>query len=104
MTVGELLAGITSAELTEWMAFAELEPFGEERDDLRAAIVASTVAEVNRNPKKRKQPFTPQDFLPKFSREVPEMDEEGEEEEEEKRRAERLAAKWAAVVAAFGKK
>lgn len=101
--MGELLGGITSAELTEWMAFAELEPFGEERADLRAGIVASTVAEVNRNPKKRKQPFTPQDFLPTFKGGAgPDEKEEGEGEAQ--KRGERLAAKWAAVVAALGKK
>lgn len=99
MTVGELLSRVTSAELTEWIAFAELEPFGEERADLRAGIVASTVAEVNRNPKKRKQPFTPQDFLPKFGKERSD-----DVEDEEQKRSERLAAKWAGIVAAFGKK
>jgi len=64
MTVGELLDRISSRELSEWMAFFGLEPFGEERADLRAGIVASTVANVNRG--KGKRAFKPQEFMPQF--------------------------------------
>lgn len=48
------------------MAYAGLEPFGEERADLRAGIVASTVANTARDPKTQRDPFTPQEFMPKF--------------------------------------
>jgi hypothetical protein len=48
------------------MAYAGLEPFGEERADLRAGIVASTVANTARDPKVQRDPFTPQEFMPKF--------------------------------------
>ncbi len=51
------------------MAYAELEPFGEERADLRAGIVASTVANTARDPKTQRDPFTPQEFMPKFETE-----------------------------------
>ncbi|MHB9836848.1 phage tail assembly protein T [Paraburkholderia terrae] len=44
MTVRQLLANLDSAELSEWMAFNQIEPFGEARADLRAGIIASTVA------------------------------------------------------------
>jgi Protein of unknown function (DUF4035) len=50
------------------MAYASLEPFGEERADLRAGIIAMVIAEVNRDRTKRPQPFTPQDFMPQFDR------------------------------------
>lgn len=50
----------------EWLAYMKLEPIGEERADLRAGIIASTIANANRNPKKRSKPFTPKDFMPKF--------------------------------------
>lgn len=46
------------------MAYARLEPFGEERADLRAGIIASTVANVHRSRKQR--PMKPSDFMPKF--------------------------------------
>ncbi len=68
MPVGELLNRISSQELTEWMAYYALEPFGEERADLRAGIVASTVANTARDPKKRARPYRPQEFMPTFDR------------------------------------
>lgn len=68
MTVRELLARVDSRELSEWMAFATLEPLGDARGDLQAAIVASTVANTARNPKKRRRPFAPAEFIPDFDR------------------------------------
>ena len=59
---------MSSRELTEWMCYYEQEPWGEERADLRAGIIASTIANANRAPKKRKKPFTPTDFMPKMDR------------------------------------
>lgn len=59
--MGQLLAEISSAELTEWQAFYDLEPFGDIRADLRSGIVASTLANVMGDPKK---PTSPKDFMP----------------------------------------
>ena len=54
------LARISSRELSEWMAYYSLEPFGAVRGDLQAAIVASTVANsAGANTK-------PADFIPDF--------------------------------------
>lgn len=50
--------------LREWQEYAILEPFGEERADLRAAIVATVIANVFRGKKQR--PFKLSDFMPKF--------------------------------------
>lgn len=66
MTVRELLERTTSQELAEWMAYDRLDPFSEERADLRSGIIASIIANVNRDPKSTPQPFTAQDFMPKF--------------------------------------
>ena len=44
MTVAEMLGRISSTELSEWMAYYSLEPFGEERADLRNAILSSVCA------------------------------------------------------------
>jgi hypothetical protein len=63
-TVEELLARISSRELTEWMAYFAIDPFGEERADLRAGIVASTLVNVNRG--KRGKAAKPRDFMPSF--------------------------------------
>jgi hypothetical protein len=63
MTRGELLARMPSRELTDWMVYAAVEPFGEERADYRAALVASVIANVNRDANKHPQPFPVEDFL-----------------------------------------
>ena len=59
-----MLSEITSAQFAEWMAYSRVEPWGEERADLRAGIVASTIANVNRG--KDKKPYKPQQFMPDF--------------------------------------
>ncbi len=74
MAVGEvdvdaLLARLTSWQISEWMAFYAIEPFGEQRADLRAAIVAMVMANATRDEKKRREPFSIDDFMPKFDQE-----------------------------------
>lgn len=66
MTVKQLLHNISSQELTEWMVYYELEPFGEERADLRAGIISSTIANANRS--KNSRVYKPVDFIPKFDK------------------------------------
>ena len=46
MTVRQLLETMDAHELAEWMAYDKLEPFGEVRADIRAAIIAHTIASV----------------------------------------------------------
>lgn len=64
MTVRELLERMSSRELTEWMAYAQIEPFGEERGDIRQAITSSLIANANRDPKKQSKAYEPEDFMP----------------------------------------
>jgi len=59
--VGEMLRRMTSSELSEWMAYDSLEPFGERRADLRAGIISSLIFNVNRG--KNVKPKSPMDFL-----------------------------------------
>ena len=65
MTVSELLARVSSRELSQWITFYEFEPFGSEADYLGHAITASTVANVNRGKHKAHKV---EEFLPKFER------------------------------------
>jgi hypothetical protein len=51
----------------EWIAYYNLEPWGEERADWRAGMVAATIANAHRDPKKH-APFRPADFMPRFQR------------------------------------
>jgi hypothetical protein len=60
----ELEERISNRGFMEYMALASIEPFGEDAADLRAGIIASVIANANRDRKKRAQPFTPLDFMP----------------------------------------
>ncbi len=66
------LQRISSQEISEWIEYYKLEPFGEERADLRAGIVASTTANASRDRRKRRKPFKPNEFMPRFGTEEPE--------------------------------
>lgn len=88
----QLLSEISSAELTEWMTYYQLEPWGTGPDDLRAGILASTIANVNRDEKRRPQPYEPGDFIPR--REEAEAEEQSLEEQQQILQS--LMAAWAA--------
>lgn len=53
-----------SHELTEWMAYYTVEPFGEYRDDLRIAAMTCTMANMWRG--KNTKAFKLDDFVLKF--------------------------------------
>ena len=46
------------------MEYATLQPFGESAAWYRNAMLMSLHANMNRDPKKRSEPYTPDDFLP----------------------------------------
>jgi hypothetical protein len=50
---------LPSSALTDWIAYYSLEPFGQERENFHAAIVASTVANASGSKKR----FKPDDFM-----------------------------------------
>jgi len=64
MPVSELLRRISSREITEWMAFSQLEPFGADAGFLGHAITSATVANVNRA--KGQKAYKASDFMPSF--------------------------------------
>lgn len=55
---------MSASELAQWAEYAEVEPWGSHFDDLRAGSVVSALYNVNRDPKKRSEPFDPLDFCP----------------------------------------
>lgn len=61
-TPRELLASVSSRDITEMMAFESLEPFGALPADWRAGQIAAVVANVHRDPEK--PALTPADFMP----------------------------------------
>lgn len=66
-----MLSRMTSRELLEWQVYYGIEPFGEERADLRAGIIASTIANCQGR-KKGKPAFKPVDFMPYAKQATPE--------------------------------
>ena len=55
------------------MAYNKLEPFGLERMDMGFGIVASTMANIHRDAKKKKKPFSPGDFMPDYEQRTPKV-------------------------------
>lgn len=56
-----MLARMSSREFHEWIAFYEIDPWGDQRADVRAGIIASTLANIHRD--KHAKAFKPQDFM-----------------------------------------
>ena len=59
----QLLNEISSAELCEWRAYFNLEPFGAVMDDQRHGIAVAALANINRDRKLKPDPFRPEDFI-----------------------------------------
>lgn len=69
MTLGELFDRMPSDEFDLWVALYRRDPWGEQRADLRAGVIASTVA--NYAGKARSEsagPAKPADFMPFLDR------------------------------------
>ncbi len=64
MTVAQAQREIDSHEFASWQAYDRIDPFGQDRSDLRTAMVSATIANVNRSSKTK--PFQPADFMPTF--------------------------------------
>jgi hypothetical protein len=62
-----MLRAMTPQHLLDWQTYALLEPFGELRADYRAAQIVTMLANVNRDPKKRHEPYKVMDFLLDFT-------------------------------------
>lgn len=58
-----MLAQISSRQLTEWMAFSILEPFGFDIDMLPAGIISASIYNSRRT-KESQRYFEPSDFMP----------------------------------------
>lgn len=67
---------ISSYEYTEWLAYYQIEPFGEERADLRSAILCTLVASVFAS-----KGYKPKvsDFMPDFEKAVNRRSQSAEE-------------------------
>ncbi|WP_250467631.1 DUF4035 domain-containing protein [Caballeronia sp. GAFFF2] len=62
MSVVRAQREIDSVEFADWMAFYNIEPFGERIADIRMGMLAATTANIHRDPKTKA--FEPADFMP----------------------------------------
>ena len=69
-----MLARMSSREISEWMAFYGIEPFGQDVQYIGHAITAATVANVNRG--KGQHAMKPDQFMPKFKKREQTVDEQ----------------------------
>jgi len=63
-----MLAGADIKLLYEWQAYYELEPFGQEREDIRAATICLTIANAMGMKKRAGGQFKLDDFMPQFGK------------------------------------
>ena len=75
-TLGQLEDEMSQAEFEIWLEEYSRRPWGEDIEDLRAGIIASTVANVHSS----NRTFAPSDFMPKFGQPVEQTEEECESE------------------------
>ena len=64
MSVKRCQQEVDAREFETWLAYSQLEPWDETRADLRAGIIASTLANSHRG--KDEAPFRPSDFMPQY--------------------------------------
>lgn len=66
MTRRQLLANLDSEELTLWRAFDRVDPFGQDRADLRAGIIAANYSNWKKSGNCDR--FVPADFMFEYGR------------------------------------
>ncbi len=64
MSVRQAQREIDSGEFAEWMAYYQIEPFGEMVADIRHGLACALLANVNRDRRTQPTPYVPEDFIP----------------------------------------
>lgn len=68
-----MLSKMDSREISEWMAYYSMDPFGEVRADYRMAMLCCLTANINRG---KGQPSKISDYMPEFGPKKPQTMEE----------------------------
>ena len=58
-----MMIGMTARQLLELELFYSIEPFGEFRHELRNGMGMALLANINRDPKAKPEPFSASDFM-----------------------------------------
>jgi len=69
MSVRRAQREISAREFSEWLAYGQIEPWGEQRADMRNALVCCILANAHRG--KNQAAFKVDDFMPEFDRQKP---------------------------------
>ncbi len=93
--VDEFLKMFTARQFFEWQAYEQIDPWGERRQDYRIASLGALIANVNRDSKKRPEPYTIEDFLLKFG--------EPEKKQQTWQEQEMILNMWAQAMGAAAK-
>lgn len=64
LTPRHLLRHLNSLDITEWIAYYRIEPFGGMHDEHLAGVIASTIANCHRS--KDQIPFLETDYMPNY--------------------------------------
>jgi hypothetical protein len=56
---------MSARQFAEWQAYGMIEPFGPPAAFWQAGVIAATLANAHRDPKKHPKAFQPEDFMPK---------------------------------------
>lgn len=62
---------MSGAEFAELAEHYKREPWGDYRIDLAGGVIASVVANANRDSRKKPEPFSPADFMPFSEKQKP---------------------------------
>lgn len=75
LDVDAMLSEMTASQLTEWAAYASLEPWGTDVDDQRAGVIAATVANMAGKVLPKGKELSPGDLFPdRLPKPEPEVD------------------------------
>lgn len=71
--MAEWQAVMSSREFAEWMAFFQLQPFGDRRADFRNASLMALISNVMTRTKDSDPVKTPEEFMPDFEKALDEL-------------------------------
>ncbi|MEZ4714310.1 MAG: DUF4035 domain-containing protein [Caldilineaceae bacterium] len=62
-TVAELQSRMGQTEFLDWLEYYQVEPFGEVRAEMRMGMLASVLANIHRDSKKKPEAYSPKEFM-----------------------------------------
>jgi hypothetical protein len=92
MTRSELLTRMDADEFEDWKILEQIDPWGQQREDWRIALLASQVAGLVGSKKQDGKPFRAVDCLLEFKTDLPDSPDDDDPQTAEEQRRQRAAA------------